>query len=110
MLFVIAGVIIFFGMHLVSACTRCRESLAARIGENGYRGVFVAGSVVGFLLIAAGTAWVDFLPVYEPPAWGRQAARMRWRRRPPDQTERPPFLLAANRPWYVHLRISAPPG
>jgi uncharacterized membrane protein len=74
MLFLIAGVIIFFGMHLVSACTRCRESLAARIGENGYRGVFVAGSVVGFLLIAAGTAWVDFLPVYEPPAWGRPAA------------------------------------
>jgi uncharacterized membrane protein len=69
----IAGVVIFFGMHLVSACTRCRESLVARIGENGYRGVYVAGSVVGFLLIVAGTAFVDFVPVYEPPAWGRQA-------------------------------------
>ena len=74
MSFLIAGVVIFFGVHLVSACTRCRDSLVARIGENGFRGVFVAGSVVGFFLIAIGTAFVDFVHVYGPPTWGRQAA------------------------------------
>ncbi len=74
MSFLIAGVIIFFGVHLVSACTRCRENLAGRLGENGYRAVFVAGSVVGFLLIATGTAYVEFVPLYDPPGWGRQAA------------------------------------
>jgi len=74
MSFLIAGVIIFFGVHLVSACTRCRENLAARLGENGYRGGFVAGSVVGFLLIAIGTAYVEYVPLYDPPEWGQQAA------------------------------------
>ena len=55
-LFLIAGIILFFGVQLVSACTHCRENLASRLGENGYRGVFVAGSVGGFLLIAIGAA------------------------------------------------------
>ena len=74
MLFLIAGIMIFFGVHLVSACTRCRENLVGRLGENRYRGVFVAGSVAGFLLITTGAAYVEFVPLYDPPGWGRQAA------------------------------------
>ncbi|SVA64572.1 uncharacterized protein METZ01_LOCUS117426 [marine metagenome] len=66
MLFLIAGIILFFGVHLVSACTRCRENLAGRLGENGYRGVFVAGSVAGFLLITTGAAYVEFVSLMVP--------------------------------------------
>lgn len=70
----IAGVIIFFGVHLFSACRSCRQRAVDRIGEKRYTGIYVGGSVIGFLMIAAGVPYAPFVPVYEPPSWGRQVA------------------------------------
>ena len=71
MVLLIAGVIIFFSVHLFSACRSCRQRFVDRIGEGRYRGIYVAGSVVGFLCIVAGVPLAEFVPVYEPPPWGR---------------------------------------
>ncbi len=71
MLILIAGVVIFFGVHLFSACRRCRERVVDRIGEQRYTGLYVGGSVVGFMLVVAGVAFAELVPVYEPPGWGQ---------------------------------------
>ena len=72
MLILIAGVVIFFGVHLFSACRSCRQRVIERIGEQRYTGFYVGGSVVGFMLVVAGVPYAEFVHVYEPPAWGRQ--------------------------------------
>jgi len=71
MTILISGVIIFFGVHLFSACRSCRQSVVDRIGEQRYTGFYVGGSVVGFMLVALGVPFAEFFHVYEPPAWGR---------------------------------------
>jgi uncharacterized membrane protein len=71
MLILIAGVVIFFGVHLFSACRGCREAVVERIGEQRYTGFYVGGSVVGFVLVVAGVPFAEFVHVYEPPGWGR---------------------------------------
>lgn len=71
MAILISGVIIFFGVHLFSACRSCRQRAIERIGEQRYTGLYVGGSVVGFMLVVLGIPFADFVHVYEPPAWGR---------------------------------------
>lgn len=71
MLLLTAGVVIFFGVHLFSACRSCRQWVVDRIGEARYTGFYVGGSVVGFLLVVAGVPFAEFVHVYEPPDWGR---------------------------------------
>jgi len=72
MLILIFGVIIFFGVHLFSACRSCRQRVVDSIGEQRYTGLYVGGSVVGFMLVVAGVPFSEFVHVYEPPAWGRR--------------------------------------
>lgn len=76
MLILISGVVIFFGVHLFSACRVCRQHLVDRIGEQRYTGLYVGGSVVGFMLVATGVPFAEFVHVYEPPDWGRQVTVM----------------------------------
>jgi uncharacterized membrane protein len=76
MLILVSGVIIFFGVHLFSACRGCRQHVVDRIGEQAYTGFYVGGSVVGFLLVVAGVPFAEFVDVYEPPAWGRRVTVM----------------------------------
>jgi len=71
MAILIAGVIIFFGVHLFSACRSCRQCAIERIGEQRYTGFYVGGSVVGFMLVVTGVPFAEFVHVYEPPPWGR---------------------------------------
>jgi uncharacterized membrane protein len=71
MLFLISGVVIFFSVHLFSACRSCRERVVERIGEQHYTGFYVGGSVIGFMLVVVGVPFAEFVPVYEPPAWVR---------------------------------------
>lgn len=71
MAILITGVIVFFGVHLFSACRSCRQRAVARIGEGRYTGLYVGGSVIGFMLIVVGLPFAEFVPVYAPPAWGR---------------------------------------
>lgn len=76
MAILISGIILFFGVHLFSACRSCRQRAIARIGEQRYTGFYVAGSVVGFMLVVLGVPFAEFVHVYEPPAWGRRITVM----------------------------------
>jgi uncharacterized membrane protein len=50
----VAGLVLFLGMHLVPTVAPLRAGLAARLGARGYRGVFALLSGVGLALVIVG--------------------------------------------------------
>jgi uncharacterized membrane protein len=68
------GLAVFVAVHLISSFRVTRAALIARYGEGAYKGVFSLLSAGGFVLIVWGMKVADFVPVWEPPAWGRDAA------------------------------------
>ncbi|MET1415097.1 NnrU family protein [Roseibium sp. HPY-6] len=68
----IAGIILFFGMHVVPMLPAVRSGLSERLGENAYKGLFALVSAVGLglLIYGYGAARADGPPlVYDPPIW-----------------------------------------
>ena len=70
----ILGVVILVGIHLVPNFTALRQRLVQRLGENPYKGVFSAISLVGLILIIVGKHKAEFVPVWQPPVWGKDVA------------------------------------
>ncbi len=71
MTLLIIGLVIFIGIHLVPTVVPLRAALIQGLGEKPYRGLFALVSLAGLVLIVIGKARADFVPVYDPPAWGR---------------------------------------
>lgn len=73
----IAGLVLFIGMHLVTTHRAKRAALIARLGEGGYKGLYSLVSILGVVLIAWGfaryraTGWIE---IWYPPAWTRHVA------------------------------------
>jgi len=59
MTIMIAGLVLFLGIHLVPALPPARAALTARWNENRYKGLFSLVSAVGLVLIVAGYALSD---------------------------------------------------
>ena len=59
MTILIAGLVLFLGSHLVPALPQLRGALAAKWGENRYKGAFSLVSALGLVLIVAGYALSD---------------------------------------------------
>ena len=55
----VAGLVLFFGVHLVPAVPLARSALATPWGENRYKGAFSLISALGLVLIVAGYALSD---------------------------------------------------
>ena len=72
MLYLILGLVIFFGTHLFSAY-RSREpgkDIRERMGQGAYMGLYSLVSVAGFALIVWGYGAARPAPVlYVPPSW-----------------------------------------
>jgi len=71
MIKLVIGIILFFGMHLVPSVRGLRDRLIASFGKKGYMALYVIVSLVGIVLIGNGFATAEIVPVYTPPAWGR---------------------------------------
>lgn len=67
----LAGLFIFFGIHLLPALPGTRGRLAERIGENGFKMLFSALSLAGFALLIFGYIRAPFIEVWSPPFWLR---------------------------------------
>jgi uncharacterized membrane protein len=50
----IVGLVLFLGIHLLPMAPTLRASLAAHMGDNGYRGAFSLISAIGLVLIVIG--------------------------------------------------------
>jgi hypothetical protein len=59
MALLVAGLVLFLGIHLVPALPPARLAVATRWGENRYKGAFSLISALGLVLIIAGYALSD---------------------------------------------------
>lgn len=67
------GVLLFAGLHLIPASPHWKAALKARTGDGAYGMVYGLLSLAAIGFIVLGWRLADFVPVYEPPAWGRHA-------------------------------------
>jgi uncharacterized membrane protein len=56
MLMLVAGLVLFLGLHLVPALPQLRVALVARLGEGRYKAAFSLLSIIGLALIIGGYA------------------------------------------------------
>jgi len=77
MVWLIAGILLFAGAHLLPALdSTWRQKSIARFGSDGHRGVFSLFVLASVAVIVAGWRATDPTFVYAPPAWGRVAANL----------------------------------
>jgi uncharacterized membrane protein len=74
MYWLIAGLVVFFGVHMFSTLRTAREKLIRRLGEKRYKAGYALLAVAGFILIVIGVGKSEPVPLWEPAEWGRYAA------------------------------------
>ncbi|HKQ23682.1 MAG TPA: NnrU family protein [Burkholderiales bacterium] len=74
MYWLIAGLVIFFGVHIFSSFRAAREKMIRRLGEKRYKAGYALLAVAGFILIVIGVGKAERVPLWEPAEWGRYAA------------------------------------
>lgn len=75
MFFLILGLLIFIGIHLVPAVPPVKHRLVDYLGPKLYKGVFALAALIGLVLIIIGYGHVAArTPVYDPPGFGRYLA------------------------------------
>lgn len=67
------GVLFTALMHLVAAVPSLKARLKQKVGERAYGPLFGLASLFGIVLIVLGWRASGFVPVYDPPEWGRHA-------------------------------------
>lgn len=79
MLLLIAGLLLFLGVHSVGyAAPSWRAAAVARLGANGWKALYSVLALVGLLLIIQGygAARADTQLLYAPPVWTRHLASL----------------------------------
>jgi uncharacterized membrane protein len=79
MTILIVGLVIFLGVHSVRIVAEpWRAALIARVGQNGWKGVYSLASAVGLVLIAWGYGMTreHMVLLWTPPRWTRDAAAL----------------------------------
>lgn len=74
MTILIAGLIVFFGIHVVPMFPEFKGSLQSRFGEMRFKGMYSLLSLAGFALILLGMSRAEFRPVFSPPSWSAVVA------------------------------------
>ena len=68
MTWLIIGLIVFFGIHLLPSCTRLRGRLIEGVGELPYKGAFSVIALAGLALIVTGMGRAPYVALWQPPA------------------------------------------
>lgn len=74
MYWLIAGLVIFFGVHIFSTFRTPRGKLVQRMGEKPYKAAYALLAVAGFVLIVIGVGKSETVNLWQPAEWGRYAA------------------------------------
>ncbi len=74
MTILIAGLVVFFGIHVVPMFPDFKGSLQSRFGEMRFKGIYSLVSLTGFALILLGMSSAEFRPVFSPPSWSAMVA------------------------------------
>jgi uncharacterized membrane protein len=70
MLLLIAGLVLFLGVHLLTTARDARAALMGRFGEGPYKGLYSLVSAAGLVLIVWGYGRyrsAGYIPVWDPP-------------------------------------------
>ena len=73
MSWLLAGIVVFFGVHLIPSRPRLRQNLVHAIGEMPYKGVFAILSFAGLALIIKGMIVAPPIPLWHPPPSAKMA-------------------------------------
>lgn len=76
MTFLLAGIVLFLGIHSVPMVPALRSRLQGSLSGTGYQALFTAVSILGFVLIVLGYGEMQGLgrgnpEIYTPPVWMR---------------------------------------
>jgi len=77
MTFLLLGLVLFLGVHVFSTLRGPRAALIARLGPEGYKGLYSALALIGLGLIIWGFGRyraAGMIPVWDPPMWTRHLA------------------------------------
>ncbi len=104
MLLLILGLVLFLGMHAVTMKRDLRARLIERLGAGGYKGLYSAVSILGFVLLIYGYGLqraAGYTVVWEPPVWTRHLALL---------LNLPIFILlgVGKRPSWLLSRVKHP--
>jgi uncharacterized membrane protein len=104
MLVLILGLVLFLGMHAVTMKRDLRARLIERLGAGGYKGLYSAVSILGFVLLIYGYGLqraAGYTVVWEPPVWTRHLALL---------LNLPIFILlgVGKRPSWLLSRVKHP--
>ena len=67
------GIVLTAALHLMAAVPWLKTRVKTATGEAAYGPVFGIASIIGVLIIVLGWRMAEFVPVYDPPPWGRLA-------------------------------------
>jgi uncharacterized membrane protein len=104
MLKLVAGLLIFFGVHSIRIYAPAwRDAMLARFGAGGWKAAYSVVSIVGFVLIVGGYAQARLEPVvlYLPPTWLRHLTMLL-------MLPVFPLLLAAYLPGRIKAAVKHP--
>lgn len=79
MAWLIAGLIVFFGVHAIRlVADNWRQRTIARIGEGPWKGLYSLLAIAGLTMIVVGygAARLEPVPLWAPPVWTRHAAAL----------------------------------
>lgn len=68
----IAGLVLFLGIHTLTTLRQTRERLIARLGEGPYKGLYSLVSAAGLVLIVWGYGRYrheGYVQIWDPPSW-----------------------------------------
>ncbi len=104
MLVLILGLVLFLGMHALTMKRDLRARLIERFGAGGYKGLYSAVSIIGFVLLIYGYGLqraAGYTVVWEPPVWTRHLALL---------LNLPIFILlgVGKRPSWLLSRVKHP--
>ena len=74
MTLLLAGLVLFIGVHLVPCVVPLCAALVARLGPGRYRGLFSLLALAGLVLVVLGFVRAPVEPVYAVPGWGHQVS------------------------------------
>src|SRR5262245_34373412 len=72
MALLLAGLILFLGVHMLTTARDTRAALIGRLSEGGYKGLYSLISAAGLVLIVWGFGRYrsgGLIAVWDPPAW-----------------------------------------
>lgn len=69
----ILGLVIFLGLHLLPTFASARTTLIEKYGSGRYKISYSLLALVGIITIIVGMSYREFISLWVPPTWGKQA-------------------------------------